>query len=61
MTTQKQTHVPEHPQGGFIHGTQMSQEQGCCGTVSQDTGAGCCGEPLASTGMSTVAPRRGCC
>jgi hypothetical protein len=61
MTTQKQTHVQEHPQGGFVHGVQMIQEQGCCGTASQDTSAGCCGESVMSIQPTKAIVSQGSC
>jgi hypothetical protein len=68
MTTQKQTHVQEHPRGGFIHGVQMIQEQGCCGepvvsiqpTKTIVPQGSCCGESIGPVEQAT-APYGGCC
>jgi hypothetical protein len=54
--------------GGFQHGlptvsTLPVQQSGCCGTTSQSTSAGCCGEPLSSQAVITSDAQAtgGCC
>lgn len=58
-------------QGGFLHGIPQSSDilpigttsSGCCGTSSQATARGCCGEPLVQIASAQPSSQRsqGCC